>query len=710
MWWRWYNNRTIRSDSLVTKNGTTWIVRNFYGRAFLGKTGPGPTGMAGAMIVSSKGDTIFSDSALAAAKYGKSISNPKELPWIVDPTAMAETNDGRLLVASNGPDQNVRVIKVPLGGPPRFDTILSLGVKGGVFAGPVPGRAGDRRFWGIRGLGTDSVGRIYVGNTGMPMQVGGGTDIRCFNRLDSATPTGLDTAKLVWKVQGLAFVNTADFDPDSNGTSVYKNAERFHMDWTQPPGRSWSLAAVTIDPFKYPNDPRLNQSLEEVWVRRIGGKLFLFLGDMTGSGIHVIRFEPGSEIGIPVARFGMTDPSLNDPWAKGIAPTWDPKVGENWKLRWMWVDRNGDGHYQADEFSTFKVDCPPSGTSISDFGDILFGCGDVSTIPSNGLDANGIPAWDAAKITKVPASDLFPVDTTFPPDVRLGAGYLMNGRQYRMHYIARSDAMLITSGRKATFFDAVARWDDWSKPSRKLSWVAPIDCKWPSDGKDVSLDVNSWDAISPVSITADTQYLYVNYLDKGPDTVVVNMIQDPTQLIWGTSRTALRGEITVWDMKHLTQHYDSTTKKSWPRPTRVGAIIPDSGVGHRAGATDVWYSLNVMVRSDGARLISAEEDGWGKVFIHRWCPEGEACAKSLGAKPERFMNSGLRFVASGRDVRILGGILPGTRIMATDLRGRRVAGWTSGSEPAISLPSTGLFLLEVRQDGQLLATHKVMAR
>jgi hypothetical protein len=711
LWWRWYNNRTIRSDSLVTRNGSTWIIRNFYGRAFLGRTGPGPTGRSGPMIVSSKGDTIFSDSALAAAKYGNVVGNPGELPWIVDPTAIAETNDGKLMVASNGPDQNVRVVHVPPGGALRMDTILSLGAKGGVFAGPVPGLAGDRRFWGIRGLGTDSVGRIYVGNTGMPMQVGGGTDIRCFDRLDSATPAGLDTGRMLWKVQGLAFVNTADFDPDSNGTSVFKNAERFHMDWSKGPGRSWSLAAVTIDPFKYPHDPRLSESLEEVWVRRIGGKLFLFLNDMVGSGFYVIRFEQGSEIGIPVGRFGMCFDALDDSITRGIAPTWDPEVGDNWKLRWMWVDRNGDGFYQKEEFSTFKLDCGcPSATSVSDGGDILYGCGDVGRIPSNGLDANGIPGWDASKITKVPASELFPVDTTFPPDVRLGAGYLLNGSEYRMHYISKSDAMLVTSGRKSTFFDVVARWDDWSKPSRKLSWVVPVDCKWPSDGKDVSLDVNSWDAISPVSITADTQYMYVTYMDKGPDTVVVDMILDPTQSIWGRNRTALRGEITVWDMKHLTPFYDSTTKKSWPRPTRVGTIIPDGSVGHRAGATDLWYALNVAVQSDGTRLISAEEDGWGKVLIHRWCPAGEACSESVGTRPGIRPKPSLEVVSRGRELRILGDIAPRSSILVTDLRGRRITSWSNGSEPTITLPATGLYVLEVRQAGQFSESRKVLAR
>lgn len=295
----------VRSDTVKTKNGVTWKILHFYGRGFNGNVAPAPVGDSAPRIVSSRGDTLFSDSANALRKYGDSIAHRSELPWIVDPTAISVTNDGRLMVASNGPDQNVRLVKVPLGGVPRMDTTTFLGDTGGVFSagrqGEIPGQAGgDHRFWGIRGLGMDSSGRVYMGMTGMPMQVGGGADIRSFTGFDTRAANGTVVhSTLIWKRQGLAFVNTADFDPDSNGTSVFKNAERFHMDWSQGPGRSWSLAGVTIDPFKYPQDPRLNHSLEETWVRRIGGELFQFNSDMYGSDLIVTRFEPAAKSGSP---------------------------------------------------------------------------------------------------------------------------------------------------------------------------------------------------------------------------------------------------------------------------------------------------------------------------------------------------------------------------------------------------------------------------
>lgn len=694
----------VRSDTVKTKNGVTWKIVNFYGRGFKGNIAPPPVGDSAPRIVSTQGDTLFSDSVNALRKYGDSIKNRGELPWIVDPTAISVTNDGRLMVASNGPDQNVRLVKVPLGGVPRMDTTTFIGDTGGVFVagrnGEIPGQAGDHRFWGIRGLGMDSTGRVYVGMTGMPMQVGGGADIRSFTGFDTRAANGrVVKSSLVWKAQGLAFVNTADFDPDSNGTSLYKNAERFHMDWSQAPGKSWSLAAVTLDPFKYPQDPRLNHSLEETWVRRIGGKLFQFNSDMYGSYLIVTRFEPGSEIGIPVAWFNTGANSVSEVTALGIHPTWDPS-GNNWMKRWMWVDKNKDGNFQADEFSTYSWPCfMASGFTLKENGDLVMGCNDFYTFPSNGL-VDGIPGWSVATLKTTSFTDVMGRDTLWPKDVRLYSGYLTDGKEYRMAAVPKSDAMLVATGSMETYFNIVVRVDNWSVPARrKVSWATPVDFKFPTDGQ-IHLDVNSDTTVAPMSIAADSQYMYINYLDKAPDTTLWtydNFWYQRKEPRKGT----VRGEITVWDMLHL---------DAKGRPLHVGFIVPDTNVGFQAGANDLWYTMNVAVQADGTRLITAEEDGWGKVLVHKWCPDGAKCSGGTAGTIDPSFKPASRIGATvrGRDI-LLRNLPTGTVVSLLDARGRRVStsatgiGATGSSEgmiPVATSVASGLYIVRIEQAGE----------
>jgi hypothetical protein len=184
---------------------------------------------------------------------------------------------------------------------------------------------------------------LYVGNTGIPEQTMGGTDIRAFSPTDST---------LLWQVQGLAFVNTADADPASDGKDVYLNAKHFRMDFNQPPGKSWSLKAVTLDPFRFPNDPRLTIPMESVWERRISGKRFQYLTNMPGGFLYVARFTDSSEIGIPTAFFCLADDRQSG-WGSDSAPQWT-RNETNKRLRWYWVDRNGDGEAQKAEFGTWE--------------------------------------------------------------------------------------------------------------------------------------------------------------------------------------------------------------------------------------------------------------------------------------------------------------------------------------------------------------------
>ena len=81
-----------------------------------------------------------------------------EITDVVEPSALAFDNQGRLLVAENGPDQQVRVYD-RLESAPRCSR--TFGTKGGVYA-DTPGEIGDRKLMpNIVGLGTDAQGNLY---------------------------------------------------------------------------------------------------------------------------------------------------------------------------------------------------------------------------------------------------------------------------------------------------------------------------------------------------------------------------------------------------------------------------------------------------------------------------------------------------------------------------------------------------------------------
>jgi hypothetical protein len=94
----------------ASHGGVTWNIRNFWGRAFLGKVAP-PSRDSLPYIESSDGRSIRD---------------------LVDPTALAFDLQGHLLVAENGPDQNVKIFSLATRSPRLLRT---FGDSGGVFAG-----------------------------------------------------------------------------------------------------------------------------------------------------------------------------------------------------------------------------------------------------------------------------------------------------------------------------------------------------------------------------------------------------------------------------------------------------------------------------------------------------------------------------------------------------------------------------------------------
>ena len=434
-------NLDKKPNSLVATDctGKTWTIMNPYLRFMRGNATPVPIGELAPYILCSDG---------------------REIRSIVDPSAIAFDNQCRLMVADNGPDQDIKVFDISgIGDPVVF---RSIGDKGGALSGSKPGIIEPLKFWGIRGIGTDSVGNLWVANSGFPSQVGGGTDLRHFD-----TNLNMDCQML-----GLAFVQSMDADP-LNPTHIYSSGERYEINYDVPAGdlqAHWKYAAQTLDPFKYPDDPRILNSLESTFIRNIDGKKFMFLTNMYSEFICVYRFD--GEIAVPCAFF---------------CADWDGQWDKyNWQIdkrpkesRWMWRDNNGDGQVQATEFTTYDLGYPYiKGLDIDKDGNISIAGRVLCYFPANGLDSNGVPNYSASTLVKNSA-----------PFTNGG------GDMSRMKYVDETDIMYFGTGSDYPYFTEIVRIKNWKKGGRVAETL--------SIGK------------PSTSFTADDKYIYLNVGKEG---------------------------------------------------------------------------------------------------------------------------------------------------------------------------------------------------
>jgi hypothetical protein len=427
----------VNSKLCVDSAGNTWTIENFYGRFSSWNPLPVPTGILAPYIKCTDGRTIND---------------------IVDPSAIAIDNFGRLMVADNGPDQNIKIYDIKTGTPVK---VKEFGDKGGVLSG-TPGIIAPLKFHGIRGLGTDSLGNIWVGNSGWPMQQSG-TDLRRF------TPDGTMTCNLLAKI----FVKSGEPDPDSL-SELYMTYEHVSVDYDNAIPGTWKYVATTMDPFKYPDDFRVGgSSVESAMVRRINGHKYLFLTNMYVEFLAVYRFE--GEIAVPAALFsvGWDGQWMKYPWQSDKRPQWDPSKNEG--LRWMWRDNNGDGQVQADEFSTYNLKYPYiRGLNVDKSGNISIGARTLTVFPANGIDAHGVPNYSVSTLVQTPSILSTPNN---------------GGDLVSLKYIDDQDVMYIGSDGSYPSFGSIYKFKDWSK-SPTLVWK----------------DSLGYDA---ATFTADDKYVYV---------------------------------------------------------------------------------------------------------------------------------------------------------------------------------------------------------
>ncbi|MEH2025393.1 hypothetical protein [Nostoc sp.] len=374
---------------------------------------------------------------------------PQQIADIVEPTAIAIDHQGKLLVAENGPRQQMLIYDIK----DQPVQVGSFGRKGGIYAG-VPGEVRDLKLYGLTGVGTDASGNIYINSNGFNKS---GTDLRKFS------PSG----KLLWRSLGLIFVDNADADPKTDGVDLFTKQEHYLMDYSKSAGKQWTYKGYTLNAFKYPQDPRLHTSPDGTFVRRIQGKPFLFLTDMYSSFLQIYRFNPATDgqVAIPAGMFVGTNGDK-----KSIAGNWPPHQPE--QAEWIWRDRNGNGTFEKNEYDCSKDYPYLGGWWVDSKGDVwkALRTQDGTAIrhyPLQGIDGKGNPIYSYSSMEKQTTPKIF-------NDLR------------RLEYFPQTDTMYLsgfTVDHPAFGDDTgvagseIARFDNWSQGNRTPKWrvVIPYD-------------------------------------------------------------------------------------------------------------------------------------------------------------------------------------------------------------------------------------------
>jgi len=395
-------------------------------------------------------------------------------------------------------------------------------------------------------VGCDAAGNIYVANSG---GTGGGSTV-----LESYTSEGA----LRWRRCGLFFVDLADLDAESE-RSVYSKEERFDLDLSRPTSQQSTYAAYTVNPWKYPDDPRIHIWSANAGFERIRGVPLLFVSNMGQDSVQVFRFNPATdgEIAIPAALFATRKVRVQipgDDWPRG-APDG----------AWCWTDHNGDGAIQANEYA--HVGAASSGCVFVDSAATVWRVYKEAAVgvPFQAFTTAGVPTWDWAKPRTVscPAelNELRRFKVDVARDVAAFGGDA--GKEKHQHWKPMGPVVSV-------YRDVLK-----GQPVKLWSAVLPY-----ADGS------KGHESAEPMSMEIAGDYLFVCYT------------------------RGLKDEGISWAFVKVYGLRDGHF---------VGNLVPERITGE-LGLLDLEDALRVRLLRDGSYLLFLEDDYKAKSVMMRWRP------------------------------------------------------------------------------------------
>ncbi|WP_144113636.1 hypothetical protein [Paraburkholderia sp. BCC1886] len=456
-------------------------------------TEPGRLALApdGSLWLIEKSRTAGQQRVVHRARDGSPLGD-LTLPAGVVPVDISLDARGRLLIADNGPRQQVLIFTASQDASAGMQLTASFGEQGGIYSGRA-GAVGPRRFNGLTGVGVDRAGNLYVSMNGAgPRTFGAGPSTFDGALLESYTPDGAQRFSL----QGLLFVDGAQV-MDGSPPSVYSGSKRFTLDLSKPVGHEWSYAGYTADRFRYPYDPYFHLYLGGQrgmpMVREVGGHRLLFTTDMYSSFLRIYRFADDRETAIPAGLFAQSH--IDGAW-----PPHQPAHGE-----WIWRDVTGNGDFSPAAFDQHaaSTDAPSlRGWCVDSQGGVWQGTESqgIRYFPLQGFDRVGNPIY------RYSAMRQFPMPAPF-------------NRIARLNYSSDKDTLFISGSTPAHPFvqdnwngagSQLARYDHWRSGKPVLRYVIDL----PDRGKPDWLSMNGIAVAGAYVFAVETRSAIVHVYDR----------------------------------------------------------------------------------------------------------------------------------------------------------------------------------------------------
>ena len=492
---------------------------------------------------------------------------------IGQPGPLAFDNNGRLMVADNGPNENVRIYTISGTTHTLYGT---FGSTGGIYAG-TEGRVGAGRFHDITGIGCDAAGNYYIAMDGSVENRVGGTELVAFN--------GGNASSVAWSLYGLEFVSGASADPlDPN--IVYTPTHEYTLNYSNPAGQQWSYTANTLDTRAFPNDLRVSPNILDGGQNNFSSPIIREVKDSNGI-YHKIMFLV-DQIGQNLAwwTFNSTYGDVAVPSGELFVPQSSGDVGPYPGIQpaastpYIWTNTAGNGTVTSSEFATLAND-PWAGAQIYpaaftvDANGGLWVSGQINGgiryFPLQGFDSHGNPIYTFASMKSY----------TFPAPFynTTNSGQMVE----RLFYQASTDTLFVAgfttavppdnygANNNGNTFKVLAAYTGWVNGSQSLAWSITL----PTDA------TTTYTNSMPKGFTVSGNYLFVDYY-------VPHQV-----LVYNTSNGSL-----------------------------VATLTPGADVGgaSNVGNVDTNNPITAIQQSNGTYLIFGEEDGKAKVLLYLWNP------------------------------------------------------------------------------------------
>ena len=447
-----------------------------------------------------------------------------------------DTKRDLLYVTDIGIEQNVKIYDIS--SKPTLQK--TFGTEKGIFA-EVAGQRQALKLHNPKGIGIDNRGSIYIAQNASSSVSGGGVIIGSYQ------PNG----NLRWQVSSSEFMSGLTIDPKNE--SILYSKERIY-DWNTDKRLH---IATTLDPFNFPEDPRLQQDFTNVQVLEINNKKLLFLTERNGGSLAVFRFQPEThgEIAIPYAMFATSNLPLHELNHQKI------------NKQWIWIDANLNGKFDSEEFS-FSADESHRSKDwfVSSNGELwsIAGKSIYQFLPII-QDEQNYPQWNFNTVKQFNLPSTFTKIRRIAYDSTIDSLYLTGYTE---------DAPDLTKSWKA-IGKKIARFDNW-KAVPQLKWIK--DTPWQTNSKEGRQ--------KPIAFDIEGDYIFVGIEATGKQK---DPFEHSTVLVYTKENGGYIG--------------------SMQQKEAIGPIMFDKAQG-----------LNVKRTSNGNYLVFLEDAAFARSIVFQWTP------------------------------------------------------------------------------------------